>query len=24
LIAGALALGALFLGLYLWLRPPPP
>jgi uncharacterized protein YcnI len=24
LIAGALALGALFLALYLWLRPPPP
>ena len=24
IIAGALALGSLFLGLYLWLRPPPP
>jgi len=24
ILAGAVALGALFLGLYLWLRPPPP
>jgi hypothetical protein len=24
IVAAVLALGALFLGLYLWLRPPPP
>ena len=24
ILTGALALGALFVGLYLWLRPPPP